>query len=187
MKYRIHAMAVRRIVLALVASVAVAAPLAASSTASAYPAFTGQCSNPSAWESAYTGLFVTAELGYPGLEYGILRARSNVVQSWQVFQTCKFYWNGGYSYGIYSDANGRWVTKVQNHINAASEGVYGGEQLFGLYAGYYPFLYMPEPGRIWEGFLDDVTWWPEPLYGFLYPYGRTPEADNSYYVGWLFH
>jgi hypothetical protein len=154
----------RRLLALTTATAALALPLALTSTASAaQPIDVGDCSNPSAFESAYTGLFVTADwLGSGAWYEGILRARSPEVGAWQVFQTCKFYFNGGYSLGLYSDATHLWATWINGHFQTISGCVCGSQQLLNDYAGYYPYS------------------------GYLYAGSGALEAPDTYYVGWLF-
>jgi hypothetical protein len=52
------------------------------------------------------GLYVSAELGYTGNNYAMLRARGTAVGSWELFRVC---FNGGYD-TIQSQANWKYVT-----------------------------------------------------------------------------
>jgi hypothetical protein len=172
----------RRIAFAAMTSAAIAAlagPL--SSTAGATPTYLGHCSTVSAWQSAYTGLYVTADYLGSGIpQEGILRARSPEVGSWQLFQTCEFRYLGGIAYGIYSDADGRWVTDVYYGFDQAIDTcVCGAHELFEPYAGNYAV-------RLNSGFTTDEVFYPEPFSGYLNNRSPVPEAWQAFNFGWLF-
>jgi hypothetical protein len=67
------------------------------------------CTPTGYWWSAWNGLYVTAEDGgYSGGEAGMLRARSNEVGAWQIFQLCQSYETHKWSF--WNNAAERWVS-----------------------------------------------------------------------------
>src|SRR6516225_8953527 len=61
-------------------------------------------------KSVANGRYVTAELGYTGGNYGMLRARASSVGAWQRFTICGVWVNGRYGQAFKSEANGKWVS-----------------------------------------------------------------------------
>jgi len=57
-------------------------------------------------QSLANGKYVSAELGWSGDNYGMLRARSSKVGPWEKFRFCY----NGYNYTIQSLANGKFVS-----------------------------------------------------------------------------
>jgi hypothetical protein len=67
-----------------------------------------ECGAPGYIQSAYNGLYVSAELGYPGNLYAMLRARSTSVGPWESWIICWFPKTETVS--IFSNANKLWTT-----------------------------------------------------------------------------
>lgn len=59
-------------------------------------------------QSVANGRFVSAELGYSGMNYAMLRARATVIGPWERFRLCFHFSNGTYTF--YSLANNRYVS-----------------------------------------------------------------------------
>jgi hypothetical protein len=62
---------------------------------------------PQTYRSIANGLYVSAELGYTGSNYGMLRARASTVGSWEKFS--QYHYNDT-QVGFYSTANFYWVS-----------------------------------------------------------------------------
>jgi len=69
-------------------------------------------------QSRSSGRFVSAELGYAGSNYAMLRARATAVGPWEEFQLCQVPRVGAnqpVSYALRSLANGRWVVDHRSY------------------------------------------------------------------------
>ncbi len=73
----------------------------------------GECGAPGYIQSRYNGLYVSTEVGYPGNQNWMLRARATSVGAWELYQIC---YNGYYT--IYADASHRWVTAEVGYTGA---------------------------------------------------------------------
>lgn len=80
----------------------IAAAMAMVSTTPAHAS--ANCSEVSI--KAANGLYVSAEIGYTGSYYGMLRARASTVGPWEKFQKC---WLDVNHFALYSEANGLYV------------------------------------------------------------------------------
>ena len=95
-----------RITTALVAAVGLFA-----FTAESAPAYTIVACSHHGWiRSSANGRYVSAELGYKGSNYGMLRARSSRVETWERFTACQVWIGKYYGTAFKSEANGKWVT-----------------------------------------------------------------------------
>jgi hypothetical protein len=105
-----------------------------------------------------------------------VQASSPGVGPWQLWQSCEFWWNGGISWGIYSDASKRWVTNAGGWLWANDTCVCGAAQLFTLFANYYGISLGNERFLADDpGFYDGI--------GAFY---TLPEGPAGFYFGWLF-
>jgi hypothetical protein len=59
-------------------------------------------------QSRANGRFVSAELGYSGINYAMLRARATVVGPWERFRLCYHFNNGTYTF--FALSNNRYVS-----------------------------------------------------------------------------
>jgi hypothetical protein len=71
-----------------------------------------RCTDRGTLRSEANGLYVSAELGYSGGNYGQLRARAMSRGPWEEFQLCVNY---GGTFSIWSNANARWVSTEVNY------------------------------------------------------------------------
>jgi hypothetical protein len=61
--------------------------------------------------SYQNGLYVSAELGWGGDQYGLLRARATQVGPWELFEECWYVdTSGRYVYTLRSEASGKYVS-----------------------------------------------------------------------------
>jgi hypothetical protein len=119
---------------------AVAGPAAAAAAAArlraAFPADTFICHDQQSLNATANADYVSAELGYTGADYGMLRARSKTVGPWEKFDFCYDSTQGWWA--ISSDANGRYVTAQFGYTGAsfgeltASSTIIGPDQKFVL-------------------------------------------------------
>jgi len=73
---------------------------------------------------AANGLYVSAELGYTGDDYGMLRARAASVGPWEQFEECPL---GPYTITLRSEANGLYVSAELGYT-----GTENGMQIYGM-------------------------------------------------------
>jgi hypothetical protein len=66
------------------------------------------CYQPQSFASLANFRFVSAELGYGGSYYAMLRARATTAGSWEQWQFC--FDETNLSWSIFSNANGNWVS-----------------------------------------------------------------------------
>ncbi|MEV4415392.1 hypothetical protein [Catellatospora sp. NPDC049609] len=133
-------MAFRRFKAAVAAaSVGLCAGLVAA-VAGAAPAHAANCMDGALY-SLGAKKYVTAELGYTGTGYGMLRARATSVGDWERFEFCYESGTSGGMLSIRSLANNRWVTVetgytgVDNGMLRASSTSVGTKQYFWAWNG----------------------------------------------------
>ncbi len=95
-------------------------------------------------KSTYNGLYVSAEFGYTGNNYAMLRARSSTVGSWELFHFCWFPRTGTYS--IISNVNKLWTSAELGYggnqygmlrARSGTVGPWERYRVWGLTNGYY--------------------------------------------------
>jgi hypothetical protein len=83
----------------------------------AFPADTFTCYDQQSLDANANADYVSAELGYTGADYGMLRARATTVGPWEKFDFCYDSTQGWWA--ISSDANGRYVTAQFGYAGAS--------------------------------------------------------------------
>jgi hypothetical protein len=83
----------------------------------AFPADTFTCFDQQSLDSNANGDYVSAELGYTGASYGMLRARATTIGPWEKFDFCHDLTQGWWA--ISSDANGLYVTAQFGYTGAS--------------------------------------------------------------------
>jgi hypothetical protein len=83
----------------------------------AFPADTFTCFDQQSLDANANGDYVSAELGYTGASYGMLRARATTVGPWEKFDFCDDLTQGWWA--ISSDANGLYVTAQFGYAGAS--------------------------------------------------------------------
>jgi hypothetical protein len=83
----------------------------------AFPADTFSCYNQQSLVSNANADYVSAELGYTGASYGMLRARATTIGPWEKFDFCYDATQGWWA--ISSDANGLYVTAQFGYAGAS--------------------------------------------------------------------
>ena len=83
----------------------------------AFPADTFTCYDQQSLAANANSDYVSAELGYTGADYAMLRARATTVGPWEKFDFCYDSTQGWWA--ISSDANGRYVTAQFGYAGAS--------------------------------------------------------------------